>query len=83
MSSAYAIGTAINWGNEAWTLTFRSTFGLNHIVMILHKRHWLKSRPRSLAVCNCHLALLKAEDTLKQVAGFLHLLTDIKPNDGG
>lgn len=37
MSFAYAIGIAINWGNEACILTFTTTFGLNHIVMILHK----------------------------------------------
>lgn len=37
MSFAYTIGSAINWGNEACTLTFIATFGLNLIVMILHK----------------------------------------------
>lgn len=38
MSFAYAIGTAINWGNEACTPTFTASFGLNHKMMILHKR---------------------------------------------
>lgn len=38
MSFAYAIGTAINWGNEAYAPTFTATFGLNQIVMISHKR---------------------------------------------
>lgn len=38
MSFAYAMGTVINWGNEACLPTFTATFGLNHIVMISHKR---------------------------------------------
>lgn len=41
MSFAYAIGTAINWGNEACTPTFTATFSLNHILMIWHKRRSL------------------------------------------
>lgn len=38
MSLAYAIGTAINWGNEACTPTFTATFSLNHLLMIWHER---------------------------------------------
>lgn len=38
MGFAYAIGTAINWGNEACAPTFTANFGLNDLVMILHKR---------------------------------------------
>lgn len=51
MSRAYAIGAAINWGNEACTPTFTATFSLNHILMIWHKRRSLlaRGRPRPVA----------------------------------
>lgn len=43
MSFAYAIKITINWGNEACILTFTTTFGPSHIVMMLHKVDWLES----------------------------------------
>lgn len=52
MSFAYAIRIAINWGNEACILSFTTTFGLNHIMMISHKGDWLESRLRSLVILN-------------------------------
>lgn len=95
MSFAYAIRIAINWGNEACILTFTTTFGLNHIVMILHKRDWLESQLRSLVMYGLSFSSTLNEEHFKQLTRFFINLEKkkkptrcfkpifIKLNDGG